>query len=216
VKSHYEIHQTNGDQKVSCYNLESPVTTVLVSTDSPTSPVSTENPTTLPAANCPDIVSFDASSTTNSWKAENVADSGTNTFWMSGISTGNPEWVSFEYNQMTVLTSVEIQFVNGRQGSSPVFQGSNDASNWDDIIDVTGASQCPMVANNQRKCQFAIASTQAYKFYRYYSSAISSYVLLNHIVPTCVPNSNTLITRRLLGNIKQGSEQAKKMSSRKN
>jgi len=142
------------------------------------------------------------------WNAENVANMGTNTFWMSASNSGNPEWVSFEYSEATIVSNVEIKFVNGRQGSGPVFQGSNDNVNWDDLVDVTNVSQCPMAANNQRVCEYAVTTTQAYQFYRYHSDAFGAYVLLNHVAPTCLENSSPIITRRLLGDFIQGSKKA--------
>jgi len=193
VKQYYTIENASGANLVGCYKLNIQPTTLA---------------TTSAPPNCPAIVSFDSSSVQGIWAAENVANTGTNTFWMSASNSGNPEWVSFEYSEATIVTNVEIKFASGRQGFSPVFQGSNDNVNWDDLVDVANTWECPTAAGNQRVCEYAVTTTQAYQFYRYHSDAQSAFVLLNHVVPTCLENSNPIFTRRLLGDFIQGFKKA--------
>lgn len=52
--------------------------------------------------------------------------------WMSWVDTGNPEWLQYDYGEglKVKVTAVRAYLANGRQGNSPIFQGSNDLKNW--------------------------------------------------------------------------------------
>jgi hypothetical protein len=51
--------------------------------------------------------------------------------WMSGIDSGNPEWLQLDFGagRKVLVSGVRAYIVNGRDGN-PVFQGSNDGSSW--------------------------------------------------------------------------------------
>jgi hypothetical protein len=53
--------------------------------------------------------------------------------WFSGISTGNDEWLEYDYGTPVRVMGVQAYVVNGRQGCNARVQGSNDEVVWTDL-----------------------------------------------------------------------------------
>jgi len=133
---------------------------------------------------CPEIVSVQASSQSGNWNPENLLNPADSTFWMSAVTSDQDEWVRFEFAEPTVFGSAEIRLGNGRQGSSPKIQGSNDAVSWDDLAEVEPWSW-PIDSDNFRMGVVDLPeSAPTYKYFRYHSGP-TVYVLLNHITIHC-------------------------------
>lgn len=67
------------------------------------------------------------------WVAANAINSD-QAGWMSGVDTGVPEWLMYDYGagHQLLVTGVRGYIVNGRDGY-PTFQGSNDLAEWTDL-----------------------------------------------------------------------------------
>jgi len=139
----------------------------------------------VPPPPCPDVVSVQASSQTGNWNPQNLLDTAHRTYWMSEVNGNQDEWVRFEFAEPAALDSAEIRYNNGRQGSSPKIQGSNDAITWDDLAEVQ-PWDWPNDSDNFRMGIVDLPdSAPTYKYVRYHSGP-TVYVLLNHITFHCV------------------------------
>lgn len=133
---------------------------------------------------CPDIVSVQASSQTGNWNPENLLNTAHGTYWMSEVNGNQDEWARFEFAEPAVVGSAEIRYNNGRQGSGPKIQGSNDAISWDDLAEVE-PWDWPTDSDNFRKGVVDLPDwATTYKYFRYHSGP-TVYVLLNHITFEC-------------------------------
>ena len=85
-------------------------------------------------------VSTSASSVTEPWVSDNLVNPtlyyDTPSWWMSLVNTNNPEWIMFDFGKCVLVTCVHLSCNNGRTGSSPKLQGSNDLTVWNDLIDL--------------------------------------------------------------------------------
>jgi hypothetical protein len=84
-------------------------------------------------------INVSASSVTEPWVPENLLEytkhSDTNVkWWMSLVNTNNPEWVCFEFPKHVLVSCVHISCNNGRTGTNPKIQSSNDGVNWFDYL----------------------------------------------------------------------------------
>merc|ERR1712142_564577 len=99
------------------------------------------------------------------------------------------EWVHFEFTQPTLVSSLKVRLNNGRQGSSPKIQGSQDGVSWDDLASFNSYDW----SNDSENFRFGIIelNAPAYKFFRYHSGP-TVYVLINHIEFQCAPLTSNL------------------------
>lgn len=85
-------------------------------------------------------ISTSASSVTEPWLSGNLVnptfDDESPSWWMSLVNTGNPEWVVYDFGKKVLITCVHLSCNNGRIGSSPKLQGSNDGTVWVDLTDL--------------------------------------------------------------------------------
>ena len=95
--------------------------------------------------------------------------------WMSEADTDNPEWLQYDYGEglKVKVSAVRAYLANGREGSSPNFQGSNDLKKW-----VTFGSWdrknftfngAPWPGYGSYAADFS-ASSEGYRYIRIYSS----------------------------------------------
>lgn len=124
--------------------------------------------------------SVTSSSITGSWNPENtlVRDGA---WWMSGVDTGNPEWLQYDFGTPVLISSVYSSFGNGRHGSANKIQGSLDGSSWIDIHTVDASKfSYNLNGDGQTVYRNAIDSDTAYRYIRYYSGP-SPYCLYDFI-----------------------------------
>ena len=127
----------------------------------------------------PVVVSQKASSTTEPWKASNVVDATEGSYWMSAVNAPEAQWIELGYNRAFTATKANIVLNNGRQGSSPRLQGSNNGRDWVDVA-TFNAFDYPNDARNFRHIEFSFTNDQAFNRYRYYSDP-TVYLLLEYL-----------------------------------
>jgi hypothetical protein len=128
----------------------------------------------------PAVVSVTASSETQPWVARNILDTAPRTYWMSAIDSGRDEWVQTTYASPWVANHASIVLNNGREGVSPVLEGSNDGVTWTRLSSFN-AFDYPNDAENFRHVEVSFVNFTAYRIYRYHSMP-SPYVLLNSLL----------------------------------
>lgn len=80
-----------------------------------------------------------------------------------GVSKNNPGWFSIEVPEAFVPTRIFImnEIVSPENFKDAVFQGSNNGTNWDDLLTITDS---PNTTGLQQ--YFPLSTTSAYKFFR--------------------------------------------------
>lgn len=130
-------------------------------------------------------VATSSSSVTSPWNPDNalVLDGA---WWMSGVDTGNEEWIKYDFGTPVLVTGIYASFGNGRNGAGNKIQGSTDDSVWVDIHTFDFSKFIYNAnGNSQQTYNNYISSDAAYRYIRLYS-APSPYCLYDFIQYTGV------------------------------
>jgi hypothetical protein len=116
------------------------------------------------------VSATESSTTTNPpWPATGLLSPGTTDQWLSAANTGSPEWARYDMGARVLLTNMFCTFANGRDGSNPSIQVSNDLVSWTTVHVFNAAQYGAVTPQNFRNYQANFNLSETYRYVRLHS-----------------------------------------------
>ncbi len=113
------------------------------------------------------VSTSESSTTTNPpWPASNLLTPGTQDHWISEANRGVEEWARFDMGTRVLLVYMFCTFANGRDGTNPKIQVSNDGTTWITVHNFTAANYGAVTPQNYRNYQTPLNLSETYRFVR--------------------------------------------------
>ncbi|MFT5758707.1 MAG: hypothetical protein ACI9LM_003455 [Alteromonadaceae bacterium] len=131
------------------------------------------------------VISTNTASSSNLLAPENIMKKGVigkSSWWLSDMATGEDEWLMFEYSQPFMATSMSLTLNQRNVGNEVEIQASNDAENWQTLLNITAEHYQYEEPDVQGFITLAIplVNNKPFIFYRYFSKP-SAFLWIEHL-----------------------------------
>jgi Collagen triple helix repeat (20 copies)/F5/8 type C domain len=117
----------------------------------------------------PSVVTQSSTTTSPPWPATGLINPGSQDMWISATNSGQGEWAKFDMGQRVLLTKFFCTFNNGRDGSSPRIEVSNDDALWVPAHNFVPSAYGAVSPQNFRNYHADLSLTETYRYVRLYS-----------------------------------------------
>ena len=113
---------------------------------------------------------------------KNVGNAAPNSWWLSDLASGDPEWLKLSYQQPFVAKKATMIVKQTNQGVSPTLEGSNDGENWEKLAEIEQEESLEEHIDERgfRHFSLTLDNDKPFQYYRFYSKP-SSFVWIEYL-----------------------------------